>query len=100
MNGFGRYTYANGQIYEGNYVNGIKEGKGKLTYPNGFVYDGDFIGGRPRGNANIIKVQTIPNATVDFATLKMPFGRLIYLNTEGVSVPSDQGPSESLGSSV
>ena len=54
MNGFGRYTYANGQIYEGNYVNGIKEGKGKLIYPNGFVYDGDFVGGKPRGNANII----------------------------------------------
>ena len=54
MNGLGRYTYANGQIYEGNYVNGVKEGKGKLTYPNGFVYDGDFIGGKPRGNANIL----------------------------------------------
>ena len=53
-----------------------------------------------RGNANIIKVQTTPNATVDFTTLKMPFGGLIYLNTEGVSVTSDQGPSESLGSSV
>lgn len=54
MNGLGRYTYANGQIYEGNYVNGVKEGRGKLTYPNGFVYDGDFIGGKPRGNANIL----------------------------------------------
>ena len=53
-----------------------------------------------RGNANIIKVQTTPNATVDFTTLKMPFGGLIYLNTEGVSVTSDQGASESLGSSV
>ena len=62
-----------------------------------FVYG---AGRASRGNANIIKVQTIPNATVDFATLKMPFGRLIYLNTEGVSVPSDQGPSESLGSQV
>ena len=57
----GQITYANGQIYEGNYVNGVKEGKGKLTYPNGFVYDGDFIGGRPRGNANIISDgKTIP----------------------------------------
>ena len=53
MNGVGRYTYANGQIYEGNYVNGVKEGKGKLTYPNGLVYDGDFVGGRPRGSAHI-----------------------------------------------
>ena len=54
MNGLGRYTYVNGQIYEGNYVNVVKEGKGRLTFPNGFVYDGDLIGGRARGNANII----------------------------------------------
>ena len=60
MNGFGRYTYANGQIYEDNYVNGNKEGKGKFTNPNGFVYDGDFVGGRPRGNAIITSgVKTI-----------------------------------------
>ena len=37
---------------------------------------------------------------VDFTTLKMPFGGLIYLNTESVSVTSDQGPVESLLSSV
>jgi len=54
MNGFGKYTYSNGQIYEGNYVNGVKEGLGKLFYPNKKIYKGYFKNGKPYGEGTII----------------------------------------------
>ena len=54
MNGFGKYTYAsNGQIYVGNFVNGIKRGDGKIIYPNGKIYEGKFVNGVPQGQGTI-----------------------------------------------
>ena len=34
MHGNGRYTYNNGQVFEGTYNNGIKSGKGKVYKTN------------------------------------------------------------------
>ena len=45
MNGHGIYRYANGQIYDGEYINGIREGKGRIIINNTVVYDGEFRGG-------------------------------------------------------
>jgi hypothetical protein len=54
MNGFGKYTYAsNGQIYIGNFVNGVKRGDGKIIYPNGKIYEGKFVNGVPQGQGII-----------------------------------------------
>ena len=54
MNGWGKYTYAsNGQIYIGDFVNGVKRGNGKIIYPNGKIYEGKFINGVPQGQGII-----------------------------------------------
>jgi hypothetical protein len=42
----GKFTEADGE-YVGNYVNGSKHGKGKYTYKNGNVYEGDWVNGVP-----------------------------------------------------
>ena len=56
MNGYGRYTYAsNGQVYEGEFVNGVKRGQGKIIYPDGKIYEGKFVNGVPQGQGVIIK---------------------------------------------
>lgn len=34
-NGFGKFTYDNGDIYEGNWLGGVKSGQGKLILANG-----------------------------------------------------------------
>ena len=52
-NGFGRMKYSNGVIYEGNFVNGIAEGKGTLYYTNGAVYKGEIRQGNPHGRGKI-----------------------------------------------
>jgi hypothetical protein len=44
--GVGKYTCKrDGYVYEGDYFNSLQHGKGKLTYANGTVYEGDWVDG-------------------------------------------------------
>ena len=47
--GKGKYTFANGDVYEGDFVGGHRTGKGKLTFANGDIYEGDFVFGQRTG---------------------------------------------------
>ena len=40
-----RYKFANGDVYEGEYLNDLRHGKGKLTHANGIVFDGSWVSG-------------------------------------------------------
>merc|ERR1712054_372861 len=42
MSGEGTYTYANGNIYEGQWRAGKQHGQGRLTYKDGAAYEGQF----------------------------------------------------------
>jgi len=50
VNGFGKMVYTNGDIYEGGFVNGKKEGLGSHTFKNGQVYLGQFYDNLRNGN--------------------------------------------------
>jgi hypothetical protein len=41
--GKGKYTWGSGNVYVGDFVKGERTGKGKLTWPSGDVYEGDFV---------------------------------------------------------
>lgn len=41
-NGRGKYTWANGDVYDGNWVDGKRTGKGKVTWSNGASFDGEW----------------------------------------------------------
>ncbi|MDE0471642.1 MAG: hypothetical protein OXH57_06845 [Ekhidna sp.] len=41
--GFGKFTFENGQIFEGNWKNHVREGEGKLLLKNGNVLVGNWI---------------------------------------------------------
>ena len=46
FNGFGKHTWADGDIYEGKWQNGLMHGKGgTYTFSNGSVYSGEFQNG-------------------------------------------------------
>ena len=49
MHGNGRFVYANGDIYDGQFKNGKLYGKGKLTQDNGTVQEGIWSGVRMTG---------------------------------------------------
>ncbi len=42
FHGQGVYTYTNGSVYEGQWVDGRKQGQGKQTQPDGSVYVGEW----------------------------------------------------------
>lgn len=41
-NGIGKFTWPDGQFYEGDYIDNKKHGKGKMTWPDGRFYEGDW----------------------------------------------------------
>lgn len=53
LNGNGRRTWADGHVYEGDFVDGKYHGKGKYTWPSGLVYEGDFVNGKKYGKGKL-----------------------------------------------
>ena len=47
--GRGKYTFADGDVYEGEYKNGKKEGRGKFTFASGDVYEGEYKNDKKEG---------------------------------------------------
>ena len=42
MNGFGKFMWADGRVYEGHYYQDKKHGKGIYKWPDGRNYEGNF----------------------------------------------------------
>lgn len=42
QHGHGVETWPDGAVYEGHYVNGMKNSQGKLKFANGSIYIGEF----------------------------------------------------------
>ena len=47
--GRGKFTFTDGTIYVGDFIDGKKSGRGRIAYENGDVYDGDFLKDAPHG---------------------------------------------------
>ena len=60
-NGYGTYTYANGNKYVGEYKNGKIYGQGTYTWTNGNKYVGEFKDAKRNGLGTYI----FANGTVD-----------------------------------
>ena len=54
FNGKGRAVYEDGATYEGDFVDGRKEGFGVYVYPNGDKYEGEFKRGEKHGRGKLI----------------------------------------------
>lgn len=53
FHGQGVYTYTNGSIYEGQWVDGRKQGQGKQMHPDGSVYTGDWRDNQMHGHGRM-----------------------------------------------
>lgn len=49
LNGFGKCIKANNSVYEGEYLNGEKDGNGIITWANGNKYEGGWKDGNKHG---------------------------------------------------
>ncbi len=52
-NGYGKYTWNDGDMYEGHWLNGQRTGKGTMTYANGDFYKGGWLNGEKHGKGEI-----------------------------------------------
>ena len=50
MNGYGVFTWNDGRIYEGNFINDLKHGKGRFKWPDGKIYSGTWEFGKQHGS--------------------------------------------------
>ena len=48
--GQGVYTFANGGIFDGSYLDGEANGKGTFFFPDGAKYEGSWIDGKENGH--------------------------------------------------
>ncbi len=55
MHGNGKYTYANGDIYIGQWVDDKRQGFGTLNHANGDCYEGDFFEDECHGVGKLTK---------------------------------------------
>ena len=65
MHGKGLYKWPDGNEYEGEYINNVKEGKGEFRWKDGRVYTGAFENGRPHGKGLLTVKGITFNAVFD-----------------------------------
>ena len=51
--GYHTEVYANGERYEGDFVNGKRHGRGRMEYANGDVYEGEYNMGKRHGQGTM-----------------------------------------------
>ena len=44
-----KYTWPDGRVYEGDWLQDKRTGKGKMTWPDGSIYEGDWLDGEMNG---------------------------------------------------
>lgn len=49
MHGSGKYVWKDESVYEGDFIQGRKEGQGKFTFPNANYYEGFWMKGKQNG---------------------------------------------------
>lgn len=60
-NGRGKYTWANGDVFDGNWVDGKRTGKGRITWSNGDTYEGEWKDGKLCGRGKLIQYGKSPS---------------------------------------
>lgn len=51
--GYGELRYKNGSVYQGNWQKGMKWGQGKMTYASGNFYEGNWENNKRNGHGTM-----------------------------------------------
>nr|GEV49453.1 phosphatidylinositol 4-phosphate 5-kinase 8 [Tanacetum cinerariifolium] len=80
--GMGKYTWADGTVYDGNWEDGKMTGRGQISWSSGTSYEGDFCGGYLHGFGTL----TNPDGSVYKGTWRLNvqngLGRKQYSNSD------------------
>ena len=98
MNGQGKYKYFNGDVYEGNFENGIKYGDGIMSYENGDKYLGEWKEGRKHGKGKMSYKNGNAFDGKWYKDKRDGFGKLT--NSEGVVIEEGEYDDDTLPISI
>ena len=63
MDGFGIFKWMTGRrvgdVYIGEWQEGVRSGKGEYTYASGDKYEGEFLGNAPHGRGRFVQFRTV-----------------------------------------
>ena len=76
MHGKGIYKWPDGNQYEGQYINGIKEGYGEFRWADGRIYRGPFEKGKQHGFGKL---------TVNGRTFDAQFEKGKYIDDKNIN---------------
>jgi hypothetical protein len=83
MEGQGSYSFKNGNLYIGEFVDGKREGLGIFTYSNGNKYIGEFKNGNMEGQGTFTYPNTNPFISIWISKgalpLHIPIFKLTYI---------------------
>mmetsp|Transcript_54966 Transcript_54966/g.97907 ORF Transcript_54966/g.97907 Transcript_54966/m.97907 type:complete len:93 (-) Transcript_54966:736-1014(-) len=88
MHGAGKMTYANGNVYEGDWKADKRHGKGVVHYPTGDILQGQWVDGLRHGECYII-YSTGRKHVAEFENDQLKEGSLKFL--EVVEMPKRPG---------
>ena len=82
MHGQGKYVYADGNVYDGAFVEDKKHGKGKYTYTSGATYEGDFAEDKKHGHGKYVYASGNVYEGEFIAEKKHGWGKVAYANKD------------------
>eukprot|EP00128_Syssomonas_multiformis_P008024 Colp12_sorted_trinity150504_noHs@16594 len=78
--GFGKAVLPNGDMYEGEYINGLREGKGTYKFKNGARYIGEYKEGKKHGNGVLVYPDGSKYEGTWIADQRTGYGTYYYVN--------------------
>ncbi|KAI3442911.1 uncharacterized protein J3R85_000623 [Psidium guajava] len=95
--GFGKYVWSDGCLYEGDWRRGMRHGNGRISWPSGAVYEGEFSGGYKHGEGTYIGVDKMTYKGRWRLNLKHGLGYQVYPNGDVFEGSWIQGMAEGPG---
>ena len=77
--GRGKFTFTDGTIYVGDFIDGEKSGRGRIDYADGYVYDGEFLEDAPHGMGTYTTKKGIYEGQMVFG-FKEGLGKMTFAN--------------------
>jgi TonB family protein len=87
IRGKGKFTYADGSLYTGNFAKNKRSGYGEFIYPFGLTYKGNWVSNEIEGQGDFFETNSQKIlASGSWKTEKSDAGHLIYISDNGFMV--------------
>jgi hypothetical protein len=97
IEGKGKRTYSNGNVYEGEFLNDMPNGKGKLVRTDGAIYIGNFLSGKYSGYGVMTEANGSKYEGNWFDGMRHGKGKITYPGQKSIAVEYANGKAMTPG---